>query len=247
MKIWNSKNQKINQKVDTFLSGEDIRLDNEIFIFDVDASIAHIEELLAIKLLTGNEASSLKRELKKIKKDFLSGKLTLNKKFEDCHSAIVLKKKDKSEIKNFELVQELYQLVEQNNIKYEHIKAHTGLDDEHSYGNEQADRLANNAIGNFDIVKRISLSIPFDSKDKAKELGAKWDKDIKKWYYDGTDNSVIEELKKLEVKEHYLNIPFANKDKAKSLGAKWDANVKKWFYVDNLDADKIAGLLKLSK
>ena len=41
MKIWNSKNQKINQKVDTFLSGEDIHLDNEIFIFDVDASIAH--------------------------------------------------------------------------------------------------------------------------------------------------------------------------------------------------------------
>ena len=88
MKIWNSKNQKINQKVDAFLSGEDINLDNEIFIFDVDASIAHTEELLAIKLLTGNEASLLKRELKKIKKDFLSGKLTLNKKFEDCHSAI---------------------------------------------------------------------------------------------------------------------------------------------------------------
>ena len=88
MKIWNSKNQKINQKVDTFLSGEDINLDNEIFIFDVDASIAHTEELLAIKLITGNEASLLKRELKKIKKNFLSGKLTLNKKFEDCHSAI---------------------------------------------------------------------------------------------------------------------------------------------------------------
>lgn len=158
-----------------------------------------------------------------------------------------LKKKEKTEIKNFELVQELYQLVEQHNIKYEHIKAHTGLDDEHSYGNEQADRLANNAIGNFDIVKRISLSIPFDSKDKAKELGAKWDKDIKRWYYEGTDVNIIEELKKLEVKEHYLNIPFANKDKAKALGAKWDGNVKKWFYVDNLDADKIARLLKLSK
>ena len=40
---------------------------------------------------------------------------------------------------------------------------------------------------------------------------------------------------------------YEEKDKAKSLGAKWDANVKKWFYVDNLDADKIAGLLKLSK
>ena len=43
------------------------------------------------------------------------------------------------------------------------------------------------------------------------------------------------------------DIPFANKDKAKALGAKWDGNVKKWFYVDNLDADKIARLLKLSK
>ena len=78
-------------------------------------------------------------------------------------------------------------------------------------------------------------------------MGAKWDKDIKKWYYEGNDNDIIEQLKKLEVKEHYLNIPFANKDKAKELGAKWDSNVKKWFYLDNLDADKIAKLLKLSK
>lgn len=157
-----------------------------------------------------------------------------------------IKKKDKSEIKNFELVQELYQLVEQYNIKYEHIKAHTGLDDEHSYGNEQADKLANNAIG-VETIKKIVLNIPFDSKDTAKELGAKWDKDIKKWFYEGTDSTIIEQLKKLEVKQHYLNILFADKNKAKDLGAKWDANVKKWFYVDSLDADKIAGLLKLSK
>ena len=79
MKIWNSKNQKINQKVDTFLSGEDIHLDNEIFIFDVDASIAHTEELLAIKILTGNEASLLKRELRKIKKIFYLASLLLIK------------------------------------------------------------------------------------------------------------------------------------------------------------------------
>lgn len=157
-----------------------------------------------------------------------------------------IKKKDKTEIKNFELVQELYQLVEQYNIKYEHIKAHTGLDDEHSYGNEQADKLANNAIG-VKTIKKIVLNIPFDSKDIAKELGAKWDKDIKKWFYEGVDTMIIEQLKKLEVKQHYLNIVFADKNKAKELGAKWDANIKKWFYVDSLDVDKITELLKLSK
>jgi|TARA_B110000483_G_C18101420_1_gene505949 ribonuclease HI len=156
-----------------------------------------------------------------------------------------LQKKDKSEIKNFELVSELYKLVEQNNIKYEHIRAHTGLSDEHSYGNEQADKLANNSIG-LEVVKRICLSIPFESKDNAKALGAKWDKDIKHWFYEGSDNDIITKLKALEVKEHHLNISFGNKDTAKGLGAKWDASVKKWYYTDNMDAEKIAKLLKLS-
>jgi ribonuclease HI len=156
-----------------------------------------------------------------------------------------LQKKDKSEIKNFELVEELYQLVEQNNIKYEHIKAHTGLTDEHSYGNEQADKLANNAIG-VETIKRIRLCVPFESKDKAKELGAKWDKENKHWFYEGSDNDIIAKLQALEVKEHHLNIPFASKDIAKGLGAKWDANVKKWYYTDNMDPEKIVKLLKIS-
>lgn len=157
-----------------------------------------------------------------------------------------LKKKEKSEIKNFELVQELYQLVEQNNIKYEHIKAHTGLDDEHSYGNEQADKLANNAIG-VETLKKTLLSIPFEAKDKAKELGAKWDSEVKRWYYEGNDISIISQLQKLEVKENYINISFASKDRAKRLGAKWNSVVKKWYYLDNIGAENITELLALSK
>ena len=158
-----------------------------------------------------------------------------------------LKTKEKSEIKNFELVQELYQLVEKNNIKYEHVKAHTGLTDEHSYGNEQADKLANNAIGVEAVAsKRIKLSVPFEAKDKAKEYGAKWDKEGKFWYYDGSDTDNLAKLQKLEVKEYHLNIPFASKDIAKGLGAKWDNNIKKWYYTDNMDPEKIAKLLKIS-
>jgi ribonuclease HI len=159
-----------------------------------------------------------------------------------------LKTKEKSEIKNFELVCELYELVEKNNIKYEHVKAHTGLTDEHSYGNEQADKLANNAIGVSDVAvaKRIKLSVPFEAKDKAKELGAKWNKEGKFWYYDGSDADNLAKLQKLEVKEYHLNIPFASKDMAKGFGAKWDGNCKKWYYTDNMDPEKIAKLLKIS-
>ena len=157
-----------------------------------------------------------------------------------------LETKDKSKIKNFELVEKLNNLLSKGNIKLKFVKAHTGLTDEHSYGNEQADKLANNAIG-VETLKKTLLSIPFEVKDKAKELGAKWDSEIKRWYYEGNDLSIIEQLQKLEVKENYINISFANKDKAKSLGAKWDGVVKKWYYLDNIGEENITKLLALSK
>ncbi len=157
-----------------------------------------------------------------------------------------LKTKTKSEIKNFDLVFRLNTLIEANNIKLEYVKAHTGLTDEHSYGNEQADKLANNAIG-VETLKKTLLCIPFEAKDKAKELGAKWNNEVKRWYYEGNDINIITQLQKLEVKENYINISFANKDRAKRLGAKWNGVVKKWYYLDNIGAENITELLALSK
>lgn len=69
--------------------------------------------------------------------------------------------------------------------------------------------------------KRIWLKVPYAEKDKAKELGAKWDASAKKWYCSN--------------KREYLNVPYALKDKAKALGAKWDASEKKWYIPDNTD------------
>ena len=73
-----------------------------------------------------------------------------------------------------------------------HIMAHTGRSDEHSVGNDGADKLANLAIGIEDgcpyaqkeprQVARINLSVPYAEKDEAKGLGAKWDPSAKKWY-----------------------------------------------------------------
>ena len=53
----------------------------------------------------------------------------------------------RSEIPNKELVRRLYESYRGVNVQFIHIRAHTGLSDEHSIGNENADRLANMAIG----------------------------------------------------------------------------------------------------
>jgi ribonuclease HI len=62
---------------------------------------------------------------------------------EKCH-----KKNWNVEIPNKELVKYTYEIYkEQQNIQFIHIKAHTGNTDIHSIGNENADKLANIAIG----------------------------------------------------------------------------------------------------
>ena len=54
----------------------------------------------------------------------------------------------KGGIKNLELIKQGYELFNKyNNVNIFHIKAHTGLPDELSIGNENADRLANMAVG----------------------------------------------------------------------------------------------------
>ena len=44
--------------------------------------------------------------------------------------------------KNIDLLQTIYPLYSELDVKFNHIRSHTGLTDEHSKGNEMADRLA---------------------------------------------------------------------------------------------------------
>ena len=92
------------------------------------------------------------------------------------------------DIPNRQLVEVAYNFVKKyNNIKFKHIRAHTGLEDEHSIGNEHADRLANLSIGVESCPyqrnkSKIYLNVPYDEKDEAKKMRAKWDKSKKRWY-----------------------------------------------------------------
>lgn len=89
---------------------------------------------------------------------------------------------------NVELLKKIFSLLENTmNVTFIHIKAHTNDTDVHSLGNQEADKLANKAINlkecpyNVD-VKKIYLDVPYAKKEIAKEHGAKWNPDEKKWY-----------------------------------------------------------------
>ena len=88
MKIWNKTTKASNSPIDDFLSGEDIALDQELFLYDIEASIAHAEELRAIKILKTEELKRVVAALKKLAKLFITKKFKLTSKYEDCHSAI---------------------------------------------------------------------------------------------------------------------------------------------------------------
>ena len=101
--------------------------------------------------------------------------------------------KSQKPIPNLELGKELYLLCKENpNVKLEHIRAHTGLTDELSLGNEGADMMANLAIGlkscphvDKKQKQKYYLRIPYSEKEVGKKYGAKWDPKKKKWYYEG--------------------------------------------------------------
>ena len=103
-------------------------------------------------------------------------------------------------IPNVNLIKSAYELMLNNlNVSLEYIKAHTGLIDENSLGNEGADRLANLSIGlkSCPYIKekekekekeKYYLNIPYSEKEIGKKYGTKWDPKKKKWYYEGSNN-----------------------------------------------------------
>ena len=75
------------------------------------------------------------------------------------------------------MVQKAYELFkDKNNITCKWIRAHTNKLDKHSFGNEQADKLANQAIGleecpyNITTANELENHITLDSKTEFTEI-----------------------------------------------------------------------------
>jgi argininosuccinate lyase len=87
MKIW-QKNVEVNKGIEAFTVGKDRELDLQMAAFDVLGSLAHVEMLAGIGLLTGEELTRIQVALKEIYAAIKAGKFTIDHNVEDVHSQI---------------------------------------------------------------------------------------------------------------------------------------------------------------
>jgi argininosuccinate lyase len=89
MKLW-QKDKASLKEVETFTVGKDREMDMYLAPFDVLGSLAHIEMLESVGLLTQKELNQLQAELKNIYQQIQKGGFKLQDDVEDIHSQIEL-------------------------------------------------------------------------------------------------------------------------------------------------------------
>ena len=89
MKLW-QKDKASLKEVEIFTVGKDREMDMYLAAFDVLGSLAHIQMLESVGLLTKNELSQLQQELKNIYKQIEKGEFSLQDDVEDIHSQVEL-------------------------------------------------------------------------------------------------------------------------------------------------------------
>lgn len=89
MKLWQKDKVSLNE-VDRFTIGQDQIMDLYLAQFDVIGSLAHIQMLESIGLLTSEELKILSTELKNIYNKILAGEFKVEEGVEDIHSQIEL-------------------------------------------------------------------------------------------------------------------------------------------------------------
>ena len=87
MKLWQKDKASLKQ-VEEFTVGKDREMDMYLAAYDVLGSLAHIEMLESVGLLTKDELTQLQKELKAIYKQIQNRKFTLQDNVEDIHSQV---------------------------------------------------------------------------------------------------------------------------------------------------------------
>ncbi|MBU1131038.1 argininosuccinate lyase [Patescibacteria group bacterium] len=87
-KIWQSKSTKLHPMVERYTVGNDYKLDKKILPYDIEASKAHAQALLKLKIITPAEHKKLITGLNEILRLFKQGKFKIKLEDEDCHTAI---------------------------------------------------------------------------------------------------------------------------------------------------------------
>eukprot|EP01038_Epipyxis_sp_PR26KG_P008061 gene8061-10921_t len=75
-------------------------------------------------------------------------------------------------------------------------------------------------------AERVYLAVPYDEKDRVKELGARFDGDNRSWYVDKFEslNPIFDEFQRV-----YLEVSYEQSSELKKEGGLWDPQMKRWF------------------
>ena len=87
-KLWQIQSTQLHPLVEKYTVGNDYILDSRLLAFDVEASLAHAQALVKMKVLTPLEYQKLKTGLQNILKLHAKGKFQIKQSDEDCHTAI---------------------------------------------------------------------------------------------------------------------------------------------------------------
>nr|WP_295934951.1 argininosuccinate lyase [uncultured Dyadobacter sp.] len=90
MKLWQKENTVTSEKIERFTVGRDREMDLHLAEFDVLGNIAHATMLETIGLLTADDLSALKTELKAIYQQTQAGEFVIEDGIEDVHSQVEL-------------------------------------------------------------------------------------------------------------------------------------------------------------
>ena len=88
--LWSKSEQSTptHDRIQQFMSGNDVVLDAEIFLYDILATFAHASGLESIGVLDSEELKAIRDALNELSKQFQSDTYQLGPPFEDGHSAI---------------------------------------------------------------------------------------------------------------------------------------------------------------
>jgi argininosuccinate lyase len=86
--VWAGEGHASDVELSSFMAGEDVVLDRELFLFDIQATKAHVSGLGRIAILAATETLQLTHALDALAAEFRAGSFVLDARFEDGHSAI---------------------------------------------------------------------------------------------------------------------------------------------------------------
>jgi argininosuccinate lyase len=90
--LWSKENTaaqtELQKTITHFMSGGDVILDRDLMLYDIQASLAHVQGLQRIGVISDEELTQITTALVELTERFKSGEFVLDSRFEDCHSAI---------------------------------------------------------------------------------------------------------------------------------------------------------------